>query len=209
MKIKSGKNILAWIPAIASVALVIASLCFTISRQLRNAETVDQVRRLGANLTEVAGRAMSGILSPQQASAIETRRADLEQRFADSVKPALQQSQLVDAAAAEGLVVREIQPISSGTPRTFNPGNKKEPQILPTYRVLIDGDYRKVSSYMDKCRSLRLPARVTSLHMGMATDPQGKATDILRAELILEIFQPAIDQTPNVPVASATEAPKP
>jgi hypothetical protein len=203
---KNGKNILAWLPAVASVAAVIGSLCFTISRQMRNAEAVDHVRRLGANLTEVAGRAMSGILSPQEAHAIETHRADLEQRFADAVKPALLQSQLVDAASAEGLVVREIQPISSGSPKPTNPKDKKEAQVFPTYRVLIDGDYRKVASYMDKCRGLRLPARVTSLHMGTATDPQGKATEIIRAELILEIFQPANEDSK---VTAMTEAPRP
>jgi hypothetical protein len=198
---RTGKNIISWVPPAASLCGLVVALWFATSRQMRSAEGIAQVRRLGANLSEVASLAMSGILSPQQAKAIETRRDDLEQRITDSSKPALMQAQLVDAAAETGLVVHEIQPIASNVQRVAAPiaanGKAAEP-IYPIYKVSIEGEYQQIAAYMEKCRQLRVPARVILLHIAPAVESPNAAgspvtaapRDTLRAELNLEIFVP-------------------
>ena len=181
---------MAWVTPAASFLGVVAAICFTASRQMRSAEGIEEVRRLGADLSEVASRAVSGILSPQQAKAIESRRDEMEQRYADAGKPAILQAQLVEAATAAGLVVREILPIPGAAPIAVGPNSPKPEPSYPAYRVSLEGSYQQIATYMENCKHQRLPARVMSLHMEPAKDPESVSKNLLWAEISLEIFQP-------------------
>jgi Tfp pilus assembly protein PilO len=165
MNMRNGKDILAWAPPVLSVFAVLGAIGFAIARQTRSAQGVEQVRRLGANLSEIASRAVGGVLSPQQAEAIETRREDLDQRLTDSAKPAVLQAELVEAASKSGLVVREVQPMASNAGHGTTGKDKNGELTYPSYRINVDGDYQQMAAYMENCKHLRIPARVISLHM--------------------------------------------
>lgn len=183
------QSIREWlVPGTAVAALCVTAVCAVIAYSDAGT-SLKQFDRVGVFLSDVAARAVAGTMTPQQVKAMETESRDLEQRLQDLRKPGLFQAQLVDAAGAARLRVREIRPMPSQN-GPVGPVTATDAAALPVYRVLVEGSYRQIAAFMDDVKRQRLPARVLGFRiLTVAREANSEATG-LPAEIDIEAYQP-------------------
>lgn len=181
------------LPGASLLALVVTGACALIAFS-DTGSTLKQFDRVGEFLTDVAARAVAGTMTPQQVQAMEAQSLDLDQRMQDSRKPGLFQAQLVDAAGAAKLRVREIRPMPSHSV-TGGAATAADAAAFPVYRVLVEGGYREIAAFMDDVKRQRLPARVRGFRvMTVVRDPNSDVVS-LPAEIDIEAYQPPLPTT--------------
>lgn len=185
------RTIKQWVPASIGLAIVVASLIFAVTRQSAVTQDIQQLTQLGENLTQTADIARQGARTPSEARELQSEKDDLQTRLRDATMPGLVQAELMAAARAAQLDVREIQPLTGSTPAGSSTSN-----AYPGYRVSVRGSYPQIAEYMTACKDLRLPARVRSFRVSpvAAVAPDGQPVvgqkGILTAEITVEAFVP-------------------
>jgi hypothetical protein len=191
------KSIQSWlVPSAVMLAAAVGLICLLV-RSAGAGQSIREFAAIGGNLSEVAGRAVSGVLSPQQAKALDEQNLDLAQRLEDAQKPGLVQAQLVEAAGQAALRVREIRPSGQGGAASAQGANgangaagASAAVVYPRYRVSVEGGYQHIAGYMDEIRRQRLPARIVGFRVAPPSGPDGMASDTLWAEIEVEAYLP-------------------
>ncbi|GJQ26882.1 MAG: hypothetical protein HBSAPP02_19140 [Phycisphaerae bacterium] len=176
------------VPGTAVAAMCVSAVCAVIAYSDAGS-TLKQFHRVGVFLTDVAARAVAGTMTPQQVKAMETESLDLEQRLQDLRKPGLFQAQLVDAAGAAKLRVREIRPQPSQN-EPGRPVTAPDAVVAPVYRILVEGSYREIAAFMDDVKRQRLPARVLGFRILAVVREDHSDAIGLPAEIDIEAYQP-------------------
>lgn len=176
-----------WLPPVASVAAVLLTATYAVTRQSRAAEGIQNASQLAATLTDTATLAAETTRSPQAIQEMADRRTALERRMQDALKPGTVVSALADLAGKASLTVHEIQPKAE----TGQPSDQTSP-VYPAYRILVQGTYAAIAEYMERCKEDSIPARVRELHVFRDRAATGEhPEDGLMAEIVVETFVPA------------------
>jgi len=177
-----------WAPAAAALCAVVGATGYAISRQSRVAEGIQDMGSLANSLTQTASIVQGGVCPPEQITTLNEERKDLKQRRQDSLRPALVVPQLSGAARKAGLAVLEIEPVGNTrrSPTEIEEGLPK----YPNYRVVVRGSYEQIATYMHGCEGQRIPVRVVGANISPFSERGGSGGDGLRAEIVVEAFQP-------------------
>lgn len=179
-------SIKAWIPSLIAGCAVILAGGYLSSRQAQAAAGIRELTDIGAMLSSTALLVRSSTLSLEDVEALEAREKELQDRMTDALEPSLVQAELMQAANRAGLILREISPIRSGSPRTGRKGTA-EP---PLYRVLVSGSYKAVAGYMQHGCRQRLPVRVVECRLRRTVSSDDAGETRLTADLTVEAFHP-------------------
>lgn len=176
-------HIREWAPALLSLATVLSTVVFALSRTAEVSDEIRNMDELAQALDERAEDALRTVRSPGEIVELESRHADFESRLADSSKPGVVVSQLSEAGRNAGLQVLEIQPISSSP-------SAERPVVYPQYRVSLRGEYQQIASYLEGCKSQRVPVRVVGFEVRRFEEEKPESHgDDLRADIVVESFQ--------------------
>jgi len=184
-----------WTPAVAALCAVLGATGYAISRKAHVAKGLQDMRIVAASLTQTASAVQCGVRTPEQIAELNEQRRDLRQRRQDSLRPAIVVPQLSEAARRAGLSVLEIAP-AGNTRRSQAEIEDGMPQY-PNYRVVVRGSYEQIADYMHGCQGQRIPVRVVAANIAPFLEKDGSAGDGLRAEIVVEAFQPPT-KTPGV-----------
>ena len=183
-----------WFPAIGALFAVMVGAAYTVAAAAQVSGNIQEMKHLGAALTDTATGVEIGVLSSEQIEIVQSRRRDLEGRMNDSHKQGLVVSQLSEAARKAGLAILEILPIrSSGAAVRHD-----DLRTSPIYRVSLRGKYRQIAEYMQNCTGQRIPVRVIGFRITPVQPENGQGrAEILRAKITVEVFlspSPAIEK---------------
>ena len=188
-----------WLPAVLSVASVIGTGGYAVTRQSQAAAGIQSLLNTGSTLSTAASVAQGGVVSQQDTEALDKSFQELDQRMKDSRQPGLVQAQLVEFARSLELEVREVQPIVGAG------GKKGQASIYPAYRVAVAGKYAPIAEYMNALPKQRIPGRIIGLRLGAQRDDTTGATIGLTADMMVEVFQQVDPQSMSA-AQPATEA---
>lgn len=174
----------SWGPPAFGVCAIVASCFYAISRQSRVESGIRELETVGATLGRSAGVLKGAVASPERLKEIRDRKIDLTARKEDARKPGLLQAELMQSARNVNLDVREILPVASTSGTVQSTGEF----VYPMYRVSVVGTYRQIAEYIEACSNQRLPARVKSFRVSVATGSDGKPRNALLAEITVEGF---------------------
>ena len=178
-----------WLPAMLSVASVLGTGGYAVTRQSQAAEGIQSMLSTGSTLSTAAAAAQEGVVSLQDTEALDKTFQELDQRMKDSRQPGIVQAQLVEFARSLELEVREVQPIAGAG------GKKGQASIYPAYRVAVAGKYAPIAEYMNALPKQRIPGRIIGLRLGAQRDDTTGATNGLTADMTVEVFQQVDPQT--------------
>ncbi len=176
-----------WLPSLASVAAVLLTATYAVTRQSRAAEGIQDANQLAATLTNTATLAAETTRSPQEIQELADRRADLERRMQDALKPGTVVSALAELAGKAALTVHEIQPKAD----SIGQRSDLTSPAYPAYRILVQGSYAAIADYVERCKEGTIPARVRELHVFRDRTTGEHTEDGLMAEIVVETFIPA------------------
>ena len=179
-----------WGPAAGALVVLLASSVFAYSRLSHVSRELLDVAERNATLAESVSRMQGDLLTASQLDELHAHKADLERRADEAEKPGIVVPELTETARSAGLTVREIQPIHS-QPQV--PGVHVDSPGYPRYRVRLVGNYRQIADYLERCKMLRLPARVSEVRITAAhnDEPSAGPSD-LAADITMEVFQAAL-----------------
>ncbi len=183
---KWADSIKAWVPSLVACCAVILAGGYLFSRQAQAAAGIRELANIGAMLSSTALLVRSSTLSLADVEALEAREKELQDRMTDALEPSLVQAELMQAAKRAGLILREISPMRSGSPRTGRKGDSDAPR----YRVLVSGSYKAIAGYMQHGCRQRLPVRVVECRLRRAVSSGVAGETRLTADLTVEAFQP-------------------
>ncbi|MBK8268355.1 MAG: hypothetical protein IPK83_08655 [Planctomycetes bacterium] len=177
-------NIKEWIPAAAALSTVVVAVVFALSRTVEVSDSIRNMDELAVALDTKASDVRTHVKTQDEIAQISVRRIELEQRFSDSKKPGIVVSQLSEAARNAGLQVLEIQPMTAQVSAVTG-----KPGVFPNYRVVLRGEYQQIASYLESCKSQRVPVRVIALEMKRYDEEREESSgDELRADIVVEAF---------------------
>ncbi len=177
-----------WAPAVAALCAVLGATGYAISRKAQVAEGIQDMGSLATSLSQTASAVEGSVRTPEQIAELNEQRRDLRQRRQDSLRPALVVPQLSEAARRTGLSILEIAPAGK-TRRSPSELEEGLPQY-PNYRVVVRGSYEQIADYMHGCQGHRIPVRVIGANIELLLEKDGSAGEGLRAEIVVEAFQP-------------------
>ncbi len=174
-----------WLPAAVSIAVVIVTGIYAVTKRSEAAEGIEVANQLATALSEIAERAESGSLSEDDLQALRGKRDDLESRMEDAGKPGVVVQALTRLARDKGLSVLEMRP-------TVNHGaGGKGKAEFPLYQLRVGGSYRRIADFMEACERHRVPARVCGFSIRNAATPERPDATGLLADITVEAFMPA------------------
>ncbi|MBX3395253.1 MAG: hypothetical protein KF841_07780 [Phycisphaerae bacterium] len=188
-----------WIPATAAVCTLIVAVAFAINRTFEVSDEIRNMTELSDVLAAKAGDVQRETRTPEELEQIARDRSDFESRIEDSNKPSVVVSQLSEAARHARLQVLEIQPLTAQKSGVGNVGGVQR----PSYRVLVRGGYQDISTYLQSCRTQRVPVRVIGFEISRFSDDRSDGSgDDLRADVVVEPYVQIANSNDRGPGAS-------
>ena len=189
------RTIKDWLPAMAGVGVAAAATVFAVARASEVDANIRQSNNLAAALSTTATGVKQGVMSPEEATALQARRHNLVLRMRDSRRQIV--PQISEAVRKAGLSILEIAP-ELASAQSSKPGSLPD---YPRYRVMVLGTYEKIAEFMQNCCGQRIPVRVTDFRISQTESNDSVDPEMLKAEITVEAFRASkasLEQTKEI-----------